>query len=515
VSPALPADGTLWQEQGRPEIYLIRDGERLHIPNPYVMEALNLDSNAVQTVPQGGLDHIPLDPSWAPLGNATPGSVIHVPMPAAGAILWNAGQVYWPLPVATTKRLVAWGQEVRTVELRGWIVGNGGPNHDDPDFSFDLDVDARWTLERGIDLSELVKVGNILQLPSEQGDGTGDGRAWCAKPLIKMEIVGYPPKGQRDRKKPPDWATVDPTFLLNDPTWPAFDKQPPTWPFDRTRPAPANVAIGDGDYVCVYGSLVTDKRHKGYFSATVNDAVELWATGLGNNEDDDARWTEVHPPDWIKVCQAPWSQVLRGVVVAAPGTYDWRTRIESSLDVDIPAPPKPAPGSTLHFREIVGPETDLGTILEGNATLTGAAITQTTNPDGIHVHVKVGGRKSLVGGSPGKFRALYWLAWDVPAPEPPGPPLGVGPHRVSCATKHRVGRLTAIATIGGVNDDGSRWVLSRDAAIAAIDAGTRFYVESDGRRADVVVARRFGRRYLKTRGDSVRRNNLLRLPACP
>jgi hypothetical protein len=86
-------DGTLWQEQGRPEVYWIRDGERLHIPNPYVMEALNLDWNAIQTVPQGGLDHIPLDLSWTPLGNTTPGSVVHVPLNAAGAILWNAGKV--------------------------------------------------------------------------------------------------------------------------------------------------------------------------------------------------------------------------------------------------------------------------------------------------------------------------------------------------------------------------------------------------------------------------------------
>jgi hypothetical protein len=508
-------DGTLWQEQGRPEVYWIRDGERLHIPNPYVMEALNLDWNAIQTVPQGGLDHIPLDLSWTPLGNTTPGSVVHVPLNAAGAILWNAGKVYWPLPVATTKRLVAWGQEVRTIELQGWI-GGGGFNDQDPDFSYHFEVDAGWALARGIDLSQLVKVGNILQLPSEEHDGTADGRAWCAKPLIKLEIVGHPPKGQRDRKKPPDWGVMDSSPLLDDPSAPEFDKKPPTWPFDPTKPVPGNVAIADGDYVHVYGSLVTDKRHSNdkNFPATVNDAIELWKTGLGNNENDDARWTEVHPPDWFKVCSAPGSQVLRGVVVVAPGTFPWRARIESVLDVDIPAPPKPAPNSVLHFREIVGPETDTGTIIEGNATLTGAEVTQTTNPDQIHVHVKVGGRRSYVGGSPGKFRALYWLAWDVPGPIPPGPPLGAGPHRVSCATKHRVGRLTAIFTIGGVNDDGSRWVLPRDAAIAAIDAGTRFYTESDGRRADVVVARRFGRRYLKTRGDSVRRNNLLRLPAC-
>jgi Protein of unknown function (DUF3892) len=514
MSPSLPPDGSLWQEQGRAEVYWIRDGERLRIPNPYVMEALNLDWNAVQTVQQGDLDHIPLDLSWAPLGDATPGSVVHVPQ-NVGA-LWNAGKVYWPVPLVTTKRLVAWGQEVRTVELRGWM-GGGGFNDQDPDFSYHFEVDAAWALASGIDLSQLVKVGNILQLPSEEHDGTADGRAWCAKPLIKLEIVGYPPKGQRDRKKPPDWIFKSPEFVLMDDTAGDAYKQCVIWPFDPREPLPGNIAIGDGDYVRVYGSLVTDKRHSNdkNFPATVNNAIELWKAGLGNNENDDARWTEVHPPDLIEVIPSPAPQVLRGVVVAAPGTYPWRAQIESTLDVDIPAPPKPASGSVLHFREIVGPETDIGTIIEGDATLTGAAITQTTNPDGIHVHVKVGGRRSAIGGTPGKFRALYWLSWDEPAPPPPGPPLGPGPHRVSCATKRRIGRLTAIAAIGGVNADGSRWVLARDAAIAAIDSGTRFYVESDGRQADVVVARRFGRRYLKTKGDSVRSNNLLRLPTCP
>ena len=170
---ALPPDGSLWREQGRPEVYWIRDGERLHIPNPYVMEALNLDWNAVQTVPPGGLDHVPLDLSWAPLGNATPGSVVHVPQDVGFA--WNAGKVYWPLPIATTKRMVAWGQEVRTIELRGWIA-TGGANTDDPDFSYHFEVDARWAVERGIDLNGLVKVGNILQL-GEPDSGITDGRA--------------------------------------------------------------------------------------------------------------------------------------------------------------------------------------------------------------------------------------------------------------------------------------------------------------------------------------------------
>jgi hypothetical protein len=104
----VPPDGELFREQGRAEVYLIRDGALLHIPNPYVMDALGLDWNAVQLVPAGSLDHIPRDSSWDPLAEGTPGSVVHVPTDVGvGA---NAGKVYWPLRLATTKRHVAWGR---------------------------------------------------------------------------------------------------------------------------------------------------------------------------------------------------------------------------------------------------------------------------------------------------------------------------------------------------------------------------------------------------------------------
>ena len=513
----VPADGLLFQEQDRPEIYLIRDGARLHIPNAYVMEALSLDSNAVQTVPQGALDHVPRDPSWEPLGGSTPGSTVFTPF-NVGA-LWNAGKVYWPLKLATTKRHYAWGQEVRTIELRGWIGPPGGANAVDPDYAYHLDVDVGWLLGRGIDLTALLKVGNILQL-GEPDPGITDPRAWCATPLIKLEISGFPPKGQRERKRPPDWTFELPGVVLTDENAGAAFNQPVQWPFDPVPRRPDNNPIEGDEYVRVFGSVVTDKAHVPTENPPLADAVKRWQTGLGNNENDDARWTEIHPPDWIVVPSNPpaRSQLLRGVAVVAPGTYQWRARIETVLDVDIQAPPKPGADAVLRYREFVGPETVADTIIEGNASKTGAAITTLANPDGIRLHVKVGGTRSFLGGSDGKFRALYWLYWAAPGaePEPLGPPVGPGPHRVTCVSKRRVGRLTAIAAIGGLNADGSRWELAREQAITVIEAGTRFYVQLEGdiRRADVVVARRFTRRYLKTRGDSLRGNNLLQLPTC-
>lgn len=512
---SVPANGLLFQEQGRPEIYLIRDGARLHIPNAYVMEALGLDTNAVVTVPQEDLDRVPLDRSWEPLGGRTPGSTVFTPFDVG--FLWNSGKVYWPLSLATTKKHSAWGQDVRTMELRGWIGSPGGANSVDPDFSYHLDLDVGWVLGRGIDLSALVKVGNILQLGDPEA-GITNPRAWCAAPQIKIEISGFPPKGQRERKQPPDWTFEMPGVVLTDENAGAAFNQPVKWPFDPGSPPPKNATIAGGEYVRVFGSLVSDKAHVPTENPPMADAVKRWQTGLGNNENDDARWTEVHPPDWIEVCsdQKAVTQLLRGVTVVAPGTFSWRTQIETVLDVDIAAPPKPGADAVLRWREFVGPETVAGTILEGNASKTGAAITPLANPDGIRLHVKVGGAKSLVGGSDGKFRALYWLHWDAPGSTPaPGPPVGPGPHRVACATKRRAGRLTAISAIGGPNDDGSRWELVREAAIAAIDAGTTFYVQLEGtRRVDVVVARRYFGRYLKTRGDSLRGNNLLNLPSC-
>ena len=301
--PSIPPDGSLWRETGRADVYWIRDGQRLHIPNPYVMEALGLDWNAVAGVAVGGLDHVPIDDTWTPIGQMTPGSVVHVGLKVG--FLGLSGRVYWPNPIATSKRLVAWGEEVRTVQLQGWLHGEGGANLTDPDFSYWFEIDAEWALSRGIDLSELVRVGNILQLPAEAGAPQADGsnyRSWCAAPEIKVEIVGWPPKGQRDRKQPPDWQVFDATQLLDADDAGANNHQPVRWPFDPAKPAPGNAAIPDGSYVRICGAIVTDVAHATrpddpYLQQTIG----AWSTAPQNHEDDRARWTEIHPPDWIEV----------------------------------------------------------------------------------------------------------------------------------------------------------------------------------------------------------------------
>jgi hypothetical protein len=73
-----------------------------------------------------------------------------------------------------------------------------------------------------------------------------------------------------------------------------------------------------------------------------------------------------------------------------------------------------------------------------------------------------------------------------------------------------------LKAIGGVHRDGTRWQSTLDEALAAIDAGTIFYVRAaEIGAAELVAAGRGARRYLRSRPDPSRRNNLSALPACP
>lgn len=88
--------------------------------------------------------------------------------------------------------------------------------------------------------------------------------------------------------------------------------------------------------------------------------------------------------------------------------------------------------------------------------------------------------------------------------------------RISCINKTpRNDPHLRISHVGGVNQNGTRWKLSEDEAIAGIDNGKyRFYVSQQGHTVRVVIATHNGHRYLKTENDGLHPDNLLSLPEC-
>ena len=89
---------------------------------------------------------------------------------------------------------------------------------------------------------------------------------------------------------------------------------------------------------------------------------------------------------------------------------------------------------------------------------------------------------------------------------------------VKCINKtNRASTHERISDIGGLNSDGTRWKLSLDQSIAAVEVGTwAFYVQVNYQKVKVIVAvSAAGHRYLKTVNDGAEPNNLLSLPECP
>ena len=397
----LPTEGELLQEEGSADLYLIRAGAKLLIPSPYTLEALGFQASDAKQVPAGSLDDIPTE-HWQS-SSATPGSVVFIP----------DYKLYHPIDVATSRTHQAWGTSVRTVELRGWLVGvSPGANGDDPDWGMDLFLDAAWALEQGIDLNRVIKAGNIMQHGHEEVEAGSVTRARVASPKVHLEIHGFPVKLWPGRTEPPDWQTFgidcECVFLP--------DKPQAKWPFDPRNPRPADEDLADGQYVRVVGSIVSDQPHRDDFIGAYRK-LDLWFTGQfpwgrQNDPTNIARWTEIHPPDTIEVInKRKPTETFRGVAVVVPGAF--RPRPQSTLDVDLPIPPRPPGDQTLRIQERVGPESNLDLIVNGNSTLTGARVTRLA--DSVKLFLTIAGRRSIFGGSGGCFKALYRIYWQAKA----------------------------------------------------------------------------------------------------
>lgn len=81
---------------------------------------------------------------------------------------------------------------------------------------------------------------------------------------------------------------------------------------------------------------------------------------------------------------------------------------------------------------------------------------------------------------------------------------------ISCIVPDSSDPDSRIDAVGGPG-----WTKDEDVVIAEIEGGAEYYVKVDGRKVDVEVAERDGRKFLKTAADGYSPNNLLSLPTCP
>lgn len=350
--------------------------------------------------------------------------------PRASSVFPPDGAGKWfPLEIGQGKAVMNGGKRTWLVELRGWLTAvSDGCNVDDPDWHWLLEVDPQWADSVGMPLTDLIKPGNMLEHVS--GEITGDTRmrTVVGTPNIDIELNGWVPRKNPGQTKPATWQKFGHDCVLED----TIMTDTAVWEYDPVRPLSWLDAPKVGDYVRMFGSLVTDEPHdeEGWpaqflcrnlgltVSCNITDtekrlAKKRWAGAHASADPDNpARWTEMHPPDIIALLgMKPPNKVLRSVAISAENCAVGSCE-KTTLDVDIPAPAKPAGATTVMFREQVLPSTNFRTITDGHSNGAGGfdGATVTTTATGIKVHVAVEGQALF--GAPGRFGALYTIWWQ-------------------------------------------------------------------------------------------------------
>jgi hypothetical protein len=404
-------DGALVKERSDPKIYVVYDGKKFWIPTSDALSIMGHGGEVIWVVDDGELASLPevsID-SLSP----TPGSLVFPPLNDPNPPY--LGRHFAIRGVNTSIRVVSQGKEVRVIELRGWLypypgaLTNSEPEWDD--YHYELEVDSKWAADRGIDLNQILKVGNIILSEGHGIDkGSPDSYRSFSLPRINIEINGWKPGNSRRVARPDDWTfTLPPDFQNNE-----FPNT--RWPYDpRAFPIPGStIDEGAAQYFRMVGSLMADREHG-------RDATDRWVEGIPReSEANPARFTEIHPPDLIELLpNQPRRETLRGIaVVAGTGLFDAEVQ---EIDVTI-APPgaKPSPDHKVGVVELVGPETDLATIVSGNAQRDGAQIT--VGPNDVRVYVRLRRLSPPFGipPRPGKFKAIYRVLWAHRGQRPPG-----------------------------------------------------------------------------------------------
>jgi hypothetical protein len=434
----------LVKEESNPKVYFIGDGKKVWIPTPDALFAMGYSFENVLVVPDGASEAFPevkIDSA-----SPTPGSLVFPPR--KGKFRNEAEALIGISPyevvrheaitgVNTTINIVSQGREVRIIELRGWLypeneeaqVNDEDDKHENGptwvDWHYQFEVDSSWAVQQGIDLNQILKVGNIL--PSQglviNREGSDEYRA-IGLPRIGIEINGWKPNNVFNTSCPQDWTfpIVDHENVLD------HDKVPKEarWPYDPRIP----LTGGRDDeaaavYVSVVGSLISDSAHDDH-SPHSEHALNYWGRAVHASAADNlARHSEIHPPDKIEILSSSQSRKetllgIAAIAVEAKSIFDLpeqeiRTRIA-------PPGPRPSPYHHVAVIEMIGPETYYNSmntprIIAGNEAKTGALISPTETD--AEIYIKITG----TGLGIGRFKALYRAFWEE------------GPHTLSLHVK--------------------------------------------------------------------------------
>ena len=247
----------------------------------------------------------------------------------------------------------------------------------------------------GVDPRRFFRVGDILT--SNCNVVAADHHAYAATPVFNVELCGWPASNVLGgaSTKPKDWTVTNLAGCPN-----------VSWPFDPG----AVFGAANGRAVRVSGVLVTDDPHNSPHNpdANYNDASQQWeGSSDAYDENNAARFTEIHSPDAVDLITEPQDHYLYGVAVSARTGPRNPSGADQALTVTLSPWGSGPPQSTLAVEEYVLPETYVPSIVEGNATKTGAALT--TSPTSVQVHVKVHADAFM--GHAGRFAAIYRLRW--------------------------------------------------------------------------------------------------------
>jgi hypothetical protein len=88
-------------------------------------------------------------------------------------------------------------------------------------------------------------------------------------------------------------------------------------------------------------------------------------------------------------------------------------------------------------------------------------------------------------------------------------------HRITCITKpDRENTHEAIQRVGGIQENGTAFNISRIECYDHIKAGQKFHVVVDRYDVTVIAYEREGGKFIRTTPDATKRDNLLSLKPC-